>query len=184
MPRGNGSFRQKEVLESRPYLVPQGSPYGDWRAHIESDPKGGNLLAHASAVPSVRVRCPLCEGSVTTGSEYCAKCVPAVNRENLLRQAKLGRIATHGAIAAARRSASQAKQAKALRKWDPNDLPKWLDEDFYRREILPRLATFAVKKIRLAIDVSHPYATLIKRGERIPHPRHWLALAELTGHRR
>jgi hypothetical protein len=74
--------------------------------------------------------------------------------------------------------------AEALRKWNPSDLPKWLGEDFYRREIIPRLPTFTVKKIRIAIDVSHPYAALIKRGQRIPHPRHWLTLAELAGYRR
>jgi hypothetical protein len=70
-----------------------------------------------------------------------------------------------------------------LRKWNPSDLPTWLDEDFYRREILPRLSKFTVKKIRLAIDVSHPYVTLIRRGMSIPHPRHWVPLAELTGQR-
>jgi hypothetical protein len=42
------------------------------------------------------------------------------------------------------------KQVEALRKWKAS-LPKWLDEDTYRREILPRLAAFTVKKIRLAI---------------------------------
>jgi hypothetical protein len=72
------------------------------------------------------------------------------------------------------------KQVEAQRKWKPEDLPQWLDEEFSRREIVPRLADFTVKTIRLAIDVSHPYATLIKRGERIPHPRHWVALSELT----
>jgi hypothetical protein len=102
-----------------------------------------------------------------------------VYRENLLQQAKLGRIATHSAIAEARRSATQTKQAAALHKWNPSDLPNWLNEDFYRREILSRLSSFTVKKIRLAIDVSHPYATLIKHGDRIPHPRHWLTLAQL-----
>jgi hypothetical protein len=90
--------------------------------------------------------------NVTTGSLYCAKCVPAVNRENLLNQAKLGRIATHSAIGEARRSVTQARQARALRNWHPSDLPTWLDEDCYRREILPRLSKFTVKKIRLAID--------------------------------
>jgi len=67
-----------------------------------------------------------------------------------------------------------------LRKWDPSTIPHWLDEDFYRKEILPRLFTLTVKRLRLAIDVSHPYATLIKRGDKIPHPRHWLALAKLA----
>jgi hypothetical protein len=70
---------------------------------------------------------------------------------------------------------------EALRKWNPSELPKWLDEDFYRMEILPRLAEFTAKKIRMAIDVSHPYATLIKRGSKIPHPRHWRTLADLVG---
>ena len=77
------------------------------------------------------------------------------------------------------RSATQSKQAQALRKWKASDLPTWLDEDFYRQEILPRLSSFTVKKIRLAIDVSHPYATLIKRGDKIPHPKHWLTLGRL-----
>ena len=114
---------------------------------------------------------------------YCAKCVPDVNRENLLRQAKLGQIATHSATAEARRAATRKKQAEAQRKWDPSTLPKWLDEDFYRLEILPRLSTLTVKEIRLSIDVSHPYATLIKRGDKLPHPRHWLALAKLADYR-
>jgi hypothetical protein len=84
-------------------------------------------------------------------------------------------------MAEARRAATHLKQVEALRKWNPSDLPSWLDEEFYRREILPRLSEFTVKKIRVAIDVSHPYATLIKCGERIPHPRHWVALCGLTG---
>jgi CRISPR-associated endonuclease Cas1 len=146
--------------------------------------KSGNLVLNVATVPKSNPRCPVCGARVTSGSLYCAKCVPLVNRDNLLLQAKLGRIATHSATAEARRSATQARQAEALRKWHPSDLPTWLDEDCYRREILPRLAKFTVKKIRLAIEVSHPYATLIRREVSIPHPRHWLPLAELTGHRR
>jgi hypothetical protein len=107
-----------------------------------------------------------------------------VDRENLLNQAKLGRIATHSPIAEARRSAAQTRQAQSLREWSPSDLPEWLDEDAYRHDILPRLAKFTVKAIRLKLGVSHPYATLIRRGLEIPHPRHWVALAELVGHQR
>lgn len=103
---------------------------------------------------------------------YCLKCVPAVNRERLIETAKLGRIATHSTIAETRRAGTHMKQVEALRKWDPSDLPSWFDEQFYRREILPRLSDFTARKIREAMDVSHPYATLIKRGLKIPHPRH------------
>jgi len=63
-------------------------------------------------------------------------------------------------------------------------MPQWLDEDTYRREILPLLSNFTVKVIRLKLDVSHPYATLIRRGQSVPHPRHWLPLADLTGYGR
>jgi CRISPR-associated endonuclease Cas1 len=143
--------------------------------------KAGNRVANVPAVPDVKPRCPVCGSAVTTGSVYCATCVPAVNRENLLEQAKLGRIATHSATAEARRSATQTKQVEALRKWNPADLPTWLDEDVYRQEILPLLSKFTVKSIRLKLGVSHPYATLIRRGMSIPHPRHWLPLAELAG---
>jgi len=79
-----------------------------------------------------------------------------VNRDNLLEQAKLGRIATHSATAEARRSATQKKQFVAIRSWNPSDLPEWLNERTYTREILPRLSKFTVKAIRLALDVSHP----------------------------
>ena len=114
-----------------------------------SQAKAGNLVNSVPTIPRTHPRCPVCGAAVTTGSTYCAKCVPAVNRENLLRQARLGRIATHTAIAEARRAANHAKQVEALRRWNPSDLPKWFDEDFYRREVLPRLSTFTVKKIRM-----------------------------------
>lgn len=143
--------------------------------------RAGNLVASTPRIPQTKARCPLCGSTVTTGSVYCAKCVPDVNRQNLLRQAKLGQIATHSIMAEALRAATQRKQAAATREWDPSTLPKWLDEDYYRREILPRLFELTVKKIRLATDVSYPCATLIKRGGKIPHPRHWLALARVAG---
>jgi hypothetical protein len=132
-------------------------------------------------LPKTQPRCGVCGGTVTTGSRYCLNCVPIVNRENLLEQAKLGRIATHSATAEARRAATQRKQFDAIRKWNPSELPDWLNKKAYRREILPRLSTFTVKAIRLALDVSHPYATNIRRGTAIPHPRHWVALATLAG---
>ena len=59
-------------------------------------------------------------------------------------------------------TALNMKQVEALRKWNPADLPRWLDEDFYRKEILPRLLALTVKSIRTATDVSHPYATLVR----------------------
>src|SRR6516164_2709301 len=143
--------------------------------------KAENLITNTPTIPKPLSRCQRCGEPVTAGSIYCMKCVPAINRERLIETAKLGRIATHNPTAEARRAATHMKQVEAQRKWKPEDLPQWLDEEFYRREIVPRLSALTVKSIRTAIDVSHPYATLIKRGDRIPHPRHWDALAKLVG---
>jgi hypothetical protein len=46
----------------------------------------------------------------------------------------------------------------------------------HHREILTSLSKFNANSIRKTIEVSDPYATLI-RGERMPHPRHSLSLA-------
>ena len=73
------------------------------------------------------------------------------------------------------------KQFAAIRSWNPSELPDWLNEKAYRSKILPRLSKFTVKAIRLALDVSHPYATNIRRGTAIPHPRHWVKLANFVG---
>jgi CRISPR-associated protein Cas1 len=132
-------------------------------------------------LPQTQPRCDVCGATVTTGSRYCVSCVPIVNRENLLEQAKLGRIATHSPSAEARRSATQRKQFAAMRSWNPSELPSWLNEKAYRSKILPRLSKLTVRTIRLALDVSHPYATSIRRGLAIPHRRHWVALAKLAG---
>ena len=129
--------------------------------------RSGNLGANVATVPKTNPRCPLCG----------AKCH---NRLAVLREMRSGRESRKSS----RRSVTQVRQAQTLRNWHPSDLPTWLDEDCYRREILPRLSKFTVKKIRLATDVSHPYATLIRRGVSIPHPRHWMLLAELAGYRK
>jgi CRISPR-associated endonuclease Cas1 len=148
-----------------------------------SQAKAGNLVGNVPEIPKTKARCPICGSGVSAGAVYCFNCTPLINRQAMLEKAKLGRIATHTPIAEARRSATQTRQAEALRKWNPSALPVWLDEDMYRQEIVPRLAKFTVRAIRLKLDVSHPYATLIKRGVSIPHPRHWLALSDLTGYK-
>jgi len=60
-------------------------------------------------------------------------------------------------------------------------LPEWLNESLYREKIRPRLAAFTVAAIASVLEISKPYATDIRAGMRVPHPRHWQALAGLVG---
>jgi len=61
-------------------------------------------------------------------------------------------------------------QSYAIRSWNRSELPGWLNEKAYKREILPRLSKFTVKAIRLALDVPHPYATN-KEHSKLAPPR-------------
>lgn len=140
----------------------------------------------SSSVPGVRTPrtpalCRICGAPTTLRSRFCAACAPAVSRGNLLEAAKLGRVATVSAKAQELRAATQRRQAAALKAWNLSDKPEWLDEKTYREKVLPRLARITVPTIVSALAVSEPYATNIRAGRCIPHPRHWLVLERLAG---
>jgi CRISPR-associated endonuclease Cas1 len=94
---------------------------------------------------------------------------------------KMARLHRFDPVAQARRADTQRRQAAALKAWTPAGKPGWLDEQFYREQIQPRLAAVTVATIVSTLAVSVPYATNIRAGRRRPHPRHWLRLARLVG---
>jgi len=106
---------------------------------------------------------------------------PMVPRENPLLAPKLVPLTRRDQIAQARRSEAQRRQAIALKAWKPSDKPQWLVEKFYREQIQSRLAGIGVQTIASTLAVSEPYATNIRAGRCIPHPRHWSILAKLIG---
>ena len=99
----------------------------------------------------------------------------------MIEAAKLGRIATHTLEAETLRAKTQRKHAAALAAWRPSELPEWLNEETYRTKIQPALAGITVPAIATALGISEPYATDIRKGRRLSHPRHWEALARLVG---
>jgi CRISPR-associated endonuclease Cas1 len=144
--------------------------------------KGGDGLGLEPSVVQLTRVCHICGNPLKRStSQICRTCTVAVNRTNMIEAAKLGRANTHSAVAEARRGATQAKQHRALRDWNRDSQPQWLSEAIFRSQIQPLLSPIEVSRIAKAIDVSHPYATSIRRGDRLPHPRHWQNLANLTG---
>jgi hypothetical protein len=65
--------------------------------------------------------------------------------------------------------------------WQPSSLPAWLNEETYLSKIQPLLTGFTNKAVASALGSSIPYASAIRAGRRVPHPRHWQALAQLVG---
>jgi hypothetical protein len=78
------------------------------------------------------------------------------------------------------RAETQRRHAVAKAAWKPSDLPAWLNEDFYSREIQPRLKGVTLSALASALGISIPYAVDVRKGRRVPHPRHWKTLAELV----
>jgi len=106
---------------------------------------------------------------------------PTVSHEVSLASIKVGKLNRIDPVAQARRAGSQRRQAVALKSWNPTQKPNWLDEQFYRQQLQPRLAVLQVPTIQAALAVSEAYAVRIRAAQCIPHPRHWQILASLVG---
>jgi hypothetical protein len=117
---------------------------------------------------------------VNAGKSHWAPCPIAIQRQRFLKIAEQERIAAHTADAARKRGDTQQKQHQRQH-WDKSSQPSWLTEEFYFKQIQPQLATIELKTIAVTLGVSIPYASDIRAGQRRPHPRHWLVLAQIAG---
>jgi CRISPR-associated endonuclease Cas1 len=108
---------------------------------------------------------------------FCMDCSVTVTRENF----DVGRKAAQRPEFLAKRSDTQRMHKQAIQNWKPEDLPAWLTRDVYTKQVQPALTQVAKSQVRSAILVSEPYSSDIRSGKRVPHPRHWQALAELAG---
>ncbi len=138
-----------------------------------------------SDVPPVKVPKPerVCRGcgkTVQGDSIHCAECDVDIATKRLVEAARAGRVAGHTPEAIAKEAATHRKHARALAAWNPAKQPTWLTEQVFSEKIQPAIAKASATAIAKRIGVSRWYAGRIREGYR-PHPRHWLALAELVG---
>jgi hypothetical protein len=124
--------------------------------------------------------CRDCGVQVGPGRTRCVPCNIAGSTVRLVEAAKQGRIAAQSDQAQGLRAETQRQHARARAGWNPSDLPDWLNEETYRREIQPRLKGVALSALASALGISIPYAVDVRKGRRVPHPRHWKTLAELV----
>jgi len=107
----------------------------------------------------------------------CADCAVTVVRENF----DAGRKAAQRPESVAKRAATQRMYKQAIQDWKPSDQLGWLTREVYVKRVQAALASVAKSRIRSALGVSEPYSSDIQAGKRVPHPRHWQALAQLVG---
>ena len=69
---------------------------------------------------------------------------------------------------------ANSRNMRYVRAWDEgNERP---DPEFFVRDILPELQGIPLRKLAEATGLSVQDCGLIRRGLRVPHPRHWEAL--------
>ena len=115
--------------------------------------------------------------------------MPKARREHGLRAIEAARKALAAQTAAGddpRRSADVNRvRADAIsdghrrnRSW-AREHPGQRDEAWFKREIAPKLDAFSLAEIATATGLSLGACSRIRAGTRVPHPRHWEALAAL-----
>src|SRR5580658_1777912 len=124
--------------------------------------------------------CSGCGKPIRAERNHCANCAIDGATERLDKAARIGRVAARSPEARAKHVASRQRHAQACSEWDASSQPAWLTGEMYSQRMQPLLAGVSTSAIASRIGVSRWYAGRIRKGYR-PHPRHWLALAELVG---
>ena len=89
-----------------------------------------------------------------------------------------GQDPAHGGESGRRRGEKLAANRRAIAKWERKN-PVQADPQSFEREIRPKLTGVSLAAMVRATGLSQPYCAMIRRGERVPHPRHWEALRGL-----
>jgi hypothetical protein len=136
--------------------------------------KGSNIFEVKQ--PKPEHGCSACGLKIPTGTTRCSKCAKQATRKNFRAGRKMAQRPEH----LAKRSETMRTHRRAIQDWDPFLIPAWLTRDIYVKCVVPALASVAKSRVRSALGVSEPYSSDIQAGKRIPHPRHWQALAKLA----
>jgi len=140
----------------------------------------GSTFSPVAKSPKMQRVCRGCGRQINPPHEHCKKCAGDLATKRLVEGAKLGRIVAHSETANKSRINTQRRHDLARREWLQCGQPT-VPASVYKSEIQPRLSTITNRAIMRVLKVSWVYASHIRRGLRIPHPRHWKALADLAG---
>lgn len=152
-------------------------------------------------VPAVDLlpACHLCGVLLdASGLSYCDDCTPDIQQEHGGDYARIGRDTlaqlrehgidpAHGGTAAARRAERLAANQAAIAEWeadaarssavgDANGTGTNRDPEWFERELRPQLQHVSIDAMARATGLSKGYCSFVRRGLKMPHPRHWAAL--------
>jgi CRISPR-associated endonuclease Cas1 len=144
--------------------------------------------SQAPAAPSITrppSTCRRCGGELPHRKRvYCDHCLPLQQQERTGVTAaewarRRGADPTHGKAAGAARAESNIIRKREAREWDELH-GKLVDLSAFRRDILPLIQHVPLSRLQRATGLSLRYVSLIRRGERTPHPLHWDAFLSVA----
>ncbi len=120
---------------------------------------------------------------------YCDGCLPERRAEavsifasagptQLARLRAEGKDPAHGGDAGQKRGRRNAEHVRAIEEWERLN-GRFKDAGDFALDILPGLQTVPLSSLMDATRLSLRYCSLIRRGLKVPHPRHWQALRRL-----
>ncbi len=121
--------------------------------------------------------------------KYCGECFPEHRKEMvgawaqsgikaLARRRAAGSDPAHGGYAGYKRGRKNTEHSRAAVEWERKREGR-LDEREFRRDIFPRLQGVPLQEIARITGFSVAYASFVRRGLRVPHPRFWDALRQV-----
>ncbi len=120
---------------------------------------------------------------------YCDECLPHRRKESIASFAAAGPAGlallraqgqdpAHGGNAARKRGVRNAQYARDVAQWERKHQVD-ADPNYFKQNVLPRLQGIPLLTIKRATGLSLAYCSKIRRGLRVPHPRHWDVLKKL-----
>ncbi len=154
-------------------------------------PRGS--LKRPAIVPARR--CVRCGGALRTGKTYCPACAKLQQIESAARlqvagPAALARLRAEGRDPSQRTAVRRLRSEKAALRHKEAMAATGrirataMEREEFRTRILPRLRQVPLRALMYATGLSKPQCSMVKRGLRVLHPRHWEALRalEVTEH--
>jgi hypothetical protein len=115
-------------------------------------------------------------------THYCEACFPEYRAEqnqvfSKAGRAKMAELRAAGQDPSAGGRNAEVRAAKLKERWaaqrDWDEAGGEADLEVFRREILPQLQGVSLTRLAEVSGLSVQYCGLIRRGLKVPHPRHW-----------
>jgi hypothetical protein len=173
------------LVQREPTVEKVPTPLSESNRRADRTRRHGRAASQQPKAPRPQRRCMRCGGELPHRDRaYCDNCLPhnhrdrydafvAAGRARVAEQRARGVDPSYGDTAGARRGASVARRKLEVREWEAAHPGTMADPTVFEREILPTIQSVALSDLVRATGLTAGYLSRIRRGDRVPHPRHW-----------